>query len=169
MAITKRWVQRWSALYPTGYDTPIESLAGKRRPTYLDVEAVLRWKSARSLGYFMRNDPAEVVTAVREALATKDAAAALDRLTSLKGVGERVGSAILAAFRPDLYTVMDQRAWKSLTAHGLLTELTGRSWRQSWMPYLAECRRLVARLNVDSLRTLDRALYKAQGDVSIPS
>jgi hypothetical protein len=68
MTITKRWVEAWAAKYPADSDVTIEKLAGRRRPTFRDVEAIVRWKSRRSLGYFRRNDPAEVATTVRQAL-----------------------------------------------------------------------------------------------------
>jgi hypothetical protein len=75
-------------------------------------------------------------------------------------VKERMASAILAAFRPDRYTVMDWRAWETLRSLGHLSENAPRSWRKRWVPYLETCRTLAARFDVD-LRTLDRALWEA--------
>jgi hypothetical protein len=99
---------------------------------------------------------------VQQALENKDEMVALDSLTSLHGVKERVGCAILAVFRPDTYTVMDVRAWNSLKAHGLMAGMDKYSWRAIWVPYLSTCRKLATQLEVN-LRQLDRALYQANG------
>jgi hypothetical protein len=110
------------------------------------VEAVVGWKSNRSVGYFRRNkDHKQLEATVALALRSRDPQEALDTLTQLHGVKERVASAILATFRPDDYTVMDINAWKALRAHGLLEKQVGTSWRATWVPYLEECRRIAVR------------------------
>jgi hypothetical protein len=165
-ALTRKWVEVWAALYPSEH-AAIRDLANKEQPTVRDVEAVVRWKSSRSIGYFGRNDPTSIRVAVREALGEDDPDAALSALIPLTGVRERVASAILAAFRPDKFTVMDIRAWRSLRAQGLLKETDDLSWKQTWRPYLAECTGQTAKLGV-SLRTLDRALWAADGRTDLP-
>jgi hypothetical protein len=88
-------------------------------------------------------------------------------LTVLEGVGARVASSILAAFRPRRYTVMDQRAWASLTAHGQLKDMKNLSWGASWAGYLDTCRGLAKRSGL-SLRVVDRALWAAEGKRTLP-
>ncbi len=164
--ITRRWVDAWSARYPS-QDEPIADLEGKRRPSFDDVTKAVRWKSARSTGYFARNDRTEVEAAVRRALAEKDPEVAMAVLLPLQGVQARMASAILTAFDRDRYTVMDVLAWRTLRAFGRLAEAESLSWRAAWPLYLAECERIAKGVGVD-LRTLDRALWAADGETNLP-
>ena len=93
---------------------------------------------------------------VRAGLEEADEADALATLMRLHGVQARVGSAILAVFRPDRYTVMDWRAWESLRSHGYSKDLEDLSWQRAWPGYLAECER-IAKANRVRLRRLDQA------------
>lgn len=86
---------------------------------------------------------------------------------SLHGAKERVASAILAAFRPDRYTVMDRRAYSTLVACGELPDMRGSSWLKTWDPYLMSCRRIAKRTGLD-LRTVGRALFRANGRTELP-
>jgi hypothetical protein len=166
MTITKKWIQKWAATYPAEYDATIQRLAGQR-PRYDDMVAIVRWKSARSLGYFRRNDARVVEQIVAEALGTEDDFQALTTLIALHGVKERVASAILSAYRPDRYTVMDARAWTSLRAHGYLKAAQRSSWLRRWEPYLNTCRTLALQHGL-TLRALDKALYEAKGKAGLP-
>lgn len=164
--IGKRWIAAWAAGYPIDDDAGVEALAEKN-PKYADMRLVVRWKSARSSGYFDRNSRAEVETKVKSALSDHDDISALRTLMSLHGVKERVGSAILTAYRPDHYTVMDRRAYSTLVACQELPDMRGRTWLQTWQPYLQACRRLAKRTGLD-LRTVDRALFRANGRAELP-
>jgi hypothetical protein len=118
------------------------------------------------VGRFLTNDPEHVVSAVRSALRANSDAAALARVESLNGVRARTGSALLAIFRPDRYTVMDWRARQTLEAFGYLQDLPA-SWTDAWPGYMSLCRDIASRTGV-SLRDLDRALWGAQGDTRRP-
>lgn len=168
MAITKQWIRAWAANYDTSYDQVIAGL-GEAAPAHADVVLVVGWKSRRILSRFQQhNQPREVEAAVGVALEVIDPDEALGALIELNWVGERVASAVLAAFRPEVYTVMDWRAWKSLTIHGYLAGLEKATWRESWVPYLSVCRSIAAETGVD-LRTLDRALFEAKGATGLPA
>ena len=67
------------------------------------------------------------------------------------------------AHDPNRCTVYDRRASKSLVAIGYLDQRQ----RQSWPHYLTGCRALVAESGRD-LRKVDRALFKANGQPSLP-
>ncbi len=168
MAITREWVDAWGSMYPLQYDAQIEKLANKARPAFAEVEAAVRWKSTRNLGRFRTNTRDEVERAVRAALTADDPQVALDHLIVLRGVQVRVASAILAIFRPRDYTVIDERAWRSLAAHGHLEGLERVGWARRWVPYLMECRTLRTILKLPDLRGLDRALYMANGSIELP-
>ncbi len=166
--IDEVWIEEWANEYPLEEDAEVTALAG-RKPTLEGVRTIVRWKSARSLGYFARNNDANLLTVtVVAALDDADDTSALRTLTRLHGVKERVGSAILAVYRPHRYTVMDQRAYKTLVALKELPDLRGTSWLGTWAPYLNACRRIEQRSGC-GLRTIDRALFTANGRTELPA
>ena len=167
LRISKGWIEAWAAEYGDYDSSRVEDLFGKARPTYEDIERVYRWKSARSVGHFLTNDSEHVVSTVRAALRAKDDAAALARVEGLSGVKARTGSALLAIFRPERYTVMDWRARQTLEAFGYLQDLRRASWTNVWPGYMSLCRDIASRTGV-SLRDLDRALWGAQGSTDRP-
>ena len=165
--ISRGWIDAWAAEYGDYDSSRVEDLFGKARPTYDDIERVYRWKSSRSVGHFLTNDSEHVVSAVRSALRANDDAAALAWVETLNGVKARTGSALLAIFRPDRYTVMDWRARQTLEAFGYLEELRRASWTNVWPGYMSRCREIASRTGV-TLRDLDRALWSAQGSTHRP-
>jgi len=167
LRISKGWIDAWAAEYGDYDSSRVEDLFGKAKPTYADIERVYRWKSSRTVGYFLANDAERVVSTVRSALRAKDDAAALARVETLIGVKARTGSALLAIFRPDRYTVMDWRARETLEAFGYLEELRRASWTNVWPAYMSLGRDIASRTGV-SLRDLDRALWSAQGSTRRP-
>ncbi len=167
MTITRAWIDAWGAAYGNYDEGRVESLFAKERPTHRDVRRVYHWKSPRSIRHFDTNAPRVVTRTVRSALDIEDPASAMDRLLGLRGVQPRTGSAILAVFRPERFTVMDTQAWATLRAHGMLGDPQPKSWRARWPGYLAECLR-IASINGVSLRELDRALWKAKEATGMP-
>jgi hypothetical protein len=89
LRISKGWIEAWAAEYGDYDSSRVDDLLGKSRPTYDDIERVYRWKSSRSVGHFLDNDPEHVVSAVRSALRAKGDAAALARVEILNG---RIGT-----------------------------------------------------------------------------
>ena len=90
----------------------------EREPAYItrdELEQVTRWKMQRGVWrernrlLVAGNDPAEVERASREAFAAvPDPRRPVDILSRLAGVGPATASAVLAAFRPDLYPFFDE-------------------------------------------------------------
>jgi hypothetical protein len=97
---------------------------------------------------------------IRRALADGDDASALVTVCRIYRFGPAMGSVVLAACRPERFTVADSRALKALRELGRMP--TGPAdFRQSdWLPYLGACRNLAA-LCALSLREVDRALWVA--------
>jgi hypothetical protein len=118
-----------------------------------NFQAIVKWKSNRSIGLAQRNDPADVRDALRLAVSAKTERAAVAVLTGLRGVKVPVASAILTAIKPDQFTVIDYRALESLGISKTVLSV------EFYLDYLAGCRRL-ARAHKVSLRTLDRALWQ---------
>jgi hypothetical protein len=130
--------------------------------TLANLEAIVRWKSERTVQYLIANSNEKI----RRVLASVTAPgvsteSAVRSLLELQGVDLPVASAILAAIYPERYTVLDYRALEAL-GHA-------RHDVHFYEEYLAFCKRL-AESNIvqpqselpapTPLRTLDRALWE---------
>jgi hypothetical protein len=83
------------------------------------------------------------------------------------GFGPAMGSVILAACRPQQFTIADTRSLRSLRALGLMS--AGPKWfrLRDWERYLEVCRELAQSCRM-SLREVDQALWVAAGDAALP-
>jgi hypothetical protein len=130
--------------------------------TLANLEAIVRWKSERSVQYLIGNSN-EKIRRVLATAAAPDATTetAVTALLELQGVDLPVASAILAAIYPERYTVLDYRNLEAL-GHA-------RHDVHFYEEYLAFCKRL-AESNIVSpqselpaptpLRAIDRALLE---------
>ncbi|SPM43353.1 hypothetical protein MNAB215_5579 [Mycobacterium numidiamassiliense] len=82
-------------------------------------------------------------------------------LTLLNGVGVPMASSLLMVWRPEEHTVIDVRAVKSLVVYREIADPTPKPY-PSYMEYVKVCRGISQRC-ARSLRTVDRALYRANG------
>jgi hypothetical protein len=167
-------VDSWAEQYQFD-DTPLDALLGLPELTRTQVEAVIGWKLNRTqnrrkaaLRNLARQTDEEIRDLTGRAFRCNDDLGAVLILCEMKGVGVPISSAILMARNPRKYTVADNRAWNSLTAHGLLKDYESTSWRRAWIPYLTTCRAEAKRLEC-SLRKLDRAFWAAKGRTELPS
>lgn len=111
-------------------------------------------------------DPLSPRELIRRALAAGDDAEALHWLCpaggGVYGFGPAMGSVVLAACRPDRFTIADTRALGALRSLGLYPS-GPKSFREAdWIPYLGVCREIADQVGF-SLRNLDRALWVAGG------
>ncbi|WP_226021927.1 hypothetical protein [Halomicrobium salinisoli] len=133
------------------------------------VEKVIEWKQAEAanrraanINHLQKSTDDEVRTAVSEALDRDSIAGkieALDEDDRLRGIGFKTASAILMFADPDRFTVIDERAMRTLNQHGYLDldpESTFSS--EDYVYYLGVCRALSTQFQVP-LRRLDRALW----------
>lgn len=81
----------------------------------------------------------------------------LDRLSDLTGISAATGTVLLTFWRPDVYTVMDQRALGTLASAGLWTGDTDATV-DDYPQYLDTCRSIADETGL-SLRETDRALW----------
>jgi hypothetical protein len=104
---------------------------------------------------------------IRKALTTSDDHEALATLANSAGgiyrFGPAMSSVILAACRPDRFTVADSRALSTLRALGRMPPGPPGFRLNDWLPYLDACRKL-AQLCGLSLRQVDRALWVGASD-----
>jgi hypothetical protein len=141
-----------------------------------DAEWVVQWYYRRFLGAFPdekrraaegaygENDYEAVRDAIAGAVEADGAAAKLDQLTALSGVGVEVGSAFLQFIQPDAYLVMSHREWGVLHAVGELdTVYPDPASTADYERYLATCEALRDRCDCD-LVGVYRALWVLGAD-----
>jgi hypothetical protein len=130
--------------------------------TLANLEAIVRWKSERTVHYLIRNSNEEISRALVVAASLESSTeVAMRALLELHGVDIPVASAILTAIFPEQYTVLDFRALEALGY--------ARRDVRFYEEYVAYCKRL-AESNVVTpqselpaptpLRTLERALWE---------
>jgi hypothetical protein len=100
---------------------------------------------------------------IRAALAASDDQDALDTICRIYRFGPAMGSAVLAACRPERFTIADVRALKAVRGLGLMADGPPGFRLADWVPYLDACRTLAQQCGL-RLRDVDRALWVAGGD-----
>jgi len=184
----RRFVRQWHRRYPLPSDwvdnrankqlrrsearwlAPFEGAASLKRR---QVKDLVEWRyggetTRRELALASIDGPASwgrLQRAIKRALQEHSPTGALDRLLSDKhgftGWGPGMASTVLAACRPTLYVVADERALRSLSALGLMVPHSFEEFdRQDWWPYLRTCRDLSA-LSGLPLRSVHHALRVA--------
>jgi hypothetical protein len=116
-----------------------------------NLEAIVRWKSERVTHYLIGNSEAKIRETLRVAAAPETSVRkAVEALTELRGVDLAIASAILAAIRPESYSVLDYRTLEAL-GHA-------RKDAQFYAEYVEFCRRLA-----------EKGLVKPQEDLPGPT
>lgn len=134
-----------------------------------DLEWIITWKVGRAfekptLRHFRSNPDERISDAVETAVTARAVGDKVDALTSIKGVGVPVASAILLFIDPTRFTVIDERAWRALREMEYVDrELSEDPTIEEYVLYLGACRSLANEYDVD-LRMLDRALWALGGD-----
>ena len=196
------WVDFWSRQYDVKSDAVIDEISG-REPEFLtenDVRSILIWKlqtevhyaeRLRDLDEFVIKQPGEIERKTSLALESTTDHQALEHLRGLPGMKTEgsvaVASAFLMTLKPNRWTVIDQRANRSLAAlRNVLEPISVKAAPlmslfhilshyhplppsyaavdSDWGIYLAACRE-IGRFTGKSLRTIDRALYQARGQM----
>jgi len=142
----------------------IERLEAARRRGHLtkgELHAVCRWKSVRAQPLVLSNNHHQIREATSIALSSREERKRLTALTSLRGVGTPMASAILMLLEPDRYAVIDIRVWQVLRKRKAVKGNeagTNFTFRQ-WAAFLRVVRRLAAEMQV-SARDVERTLFK---------
>jgi hypothetical protein len=121
-----------------------------------------RWKSPRAQHLWRRNSAARIHAVSRAVLATRSERRRMELLTSLRGVGVPIASAILTLIDPRRYGVLDIRAWQLLFAvRSVAANRRGQGFTISqWEEYLAALRQHARRLGVTA-RAIEYTLFEA--------
>jgi len=174
MVITGKWIDDWAKKYDQNNQdekkkeddifTSIKTIGSP--PHCLTKEVLIKvadWKAPRAKGYVDKNDPYYVEEVTRVSFTTKNEKLKLEVLTLLDGVDIRMASTILHFCFPDLYSVMDWRAWESLRK---LHKISGRIENAygCYKRYNDVCQEIAEQFHV-SLKILDKALWQWKGGV----
>ena len=125
--------------------------------TLENLMAIVEWKSGRRKALVGSNDQSEIEDALQTMVGCKKDRTRIATLVGLCGVAVPMGSAILTAFDPEQYTVIDVRALQSLQVSKPSPTI------DLYLCYLDFCRETSKRLKV-SLRKLDKALWQQSKD-----
>ncbi|ELY51074.1 hypothetical protein DV706_08485 [Natronorubrum bangense] len=134
-----------------------------------DLEWIIKWKVGTAfekptLRHIRSNSDEQIRRAIETAVNARAVGEKVNALTSIKGVGVPVASAILLFINPDRYTVIDVRAWGALYEMGYVDrELSDDPTIEEYLLYLGACWTLANEYDV-SLRTLDMALWALGGE-----
>lgn len=159
------WIDYWAGDYNPALDDEVLTEVGPRvraRGCYdrLDLLTVGRWKSRRVLSRLNSNTDELIRDITGTALAAPEPIQHRV-LTLLDGVGVPVASSLLMSWQPDVHTVIDVRAVNSLVVNNEIADPTPKLY-PPYRDYLTVCRAISRRCD-RSLRTVDRALYRADG------
>lgn len=142
----------------------IKKLKPVRKVKYLtqsELEDICRWKSSRAMRWIRQNNSAKIKHVTRDAFITRSERDKINHLTSLKGVGIPMASAILMLTGPQRYGVLDIRVWRLLYALGSVRKNPGGAGFtfNNWYNYLCILRHHAKRLGV-SVRAVERTLFE---------
>lgn len=152
-AVTAALIERFRPARERGYLTKSE------------LVAACRWKSPRSIGHVIGNDPRRIRKATAAALTSNSERARMEALLVLRGVSVPSGSAVLTMLDPERYGVIDIRAWQLLHRLRIVDGAqsgTGLSVG-NWEAFLTAIRGLAARLEATP-RDIERALFDVHRD-----
>jgi len=163
--IDASWIDHWADRYSVNADNDVLDRVGPKvrelghydRDSFL---AVGRWKSRRAISRMASNTDEMIHDLTATALAAPLPIQHLI-LTLLHGVAVPMASSLLTVWHPEEHTVIDIRAVKSLVEHGEIPNPAPNTY-PPYMEYLAVCKTIAQRCD-RSLRTVDRALYQANG------
>ncbi|GAA1380721.1 hypothetical protein GCM10009613_05500 [Pseudonocardia kongjuensis] len=156
--INKAFVEKWAGRYDPMVDAPVlrdvhPAVHDRGYFTKAEGEAVMKWKSNRTLPLFQENAEDDVEAITTMALGGPDRLAHRV-LRLLRGVGNPVASAFLTVADPTRFTVVDFRAIRALQQHG--EQVADDPY---YREYVDLCASIARRCETD-LRTLDRALWQ---------
>jgi hypothetical protein len=174
MTINAAWIDYWAARYLAGnegYDDKVLNEVGPRvreRGCYnrADLLMVGRWKTARVLPNLNSNTD-DMIRDITSTVLGAPEPIRYRVLTLLHGVQVPMASSLLMVWQPDLHTVIDVRAVHSLVANREIPSPVPQPY-PPYMDYL-EVYRKISQHRGRSLRTVDRALYQANGATGMMS
>jgi hypothetical protein len=130
--------------------------------TRAEFARMCRWKSPRAQHLWRANSASRIRAVSRAMLATRSERRRMELLTSLRGVGVPIASAILTLLDPRRYGVLDIRCWQLLFAtRSVASNRRGQAFTLAqWLEYLGALRLYARRLNVPA-RTIEYTLFEA--------
>jgi hypothetical protein len=119
------------------------------------------WKSPRARNHYESNSSTAIRRVSRAVFSTASEERRVELLTSLRGVGLPMASAILTLTDPQKYGVIDIRVWQILYDCGAVgVNRSGRGFTVSnWIKYIEELRYWAEAMGVRA-RDVERALFE---------
>ncbi len=159
MKIKFKNISKWSNRYSYQLNENIvldlkRSIKNQGHLTKKQLQVICKWKSPRSAGNMLSNDPEFVEEITTFAFKTKNERSRVESLTLLDGVGWPSASVILHLYHNDPYPLLDFRALWSI---GI--EKVPHYNFDFWNKYVLFCRKIALDNNV-SMRVLDKALWQ---------
>lgn len=114
---------------------------------------IVEWKSPRPKSRVAANDPSDITEALATMVSSKNDRTKVSVLVGLKGVQVPMASAILTAFNPERYIIIDVRALETLGVKQSSPTI------DYYLKYLAFCR-TESNTRAVCLRDFDRALWQ---------
>jgi thermostable 8-oxoguanine DNA glycosylase len=139
-----------------------------RKRGYLTKEEfikICKWKSPRPIKHFMKNSEEIIKETTRKAFSTSYEKRKIEILDELKGVNIRMASAILTIIYPEMYGVLDFRAWNTLENVGEVKKRKISYNVKDWYRYLMIIRGLAKKFNVTP-RRIDYVLWSYDKELS---
>jgi hypothetical protein len=164
------WCGRYpSPSAPAGENAAARSDEDRFLARFAGLAALDRDQAAALVGWKFHSMPHRKALAMRgispERWDGHDGAAALIRMALAAGddYGPAMSSVVLAACRPDRFTIADSKALATLRGLGRMPPGPPGFRLDDWLLYLAACRMLARQCGL-SLRQLDRALWVGAAD-----
>jgi hypothetical protein len=170
--IDAKWIDYWAKRYlddTPDYDTEVLELVGPRvrgRGGYdrHDLLTVGRWKARGRTQSSLKHNTDKAIHDITRMALKAELPYQHRILTLLEGVQVPTASALLMVWDQDWHTVIDVRAVNSLVKNCEIDDPAPRLYPQ-YTDYLDVCQK-ISNCCSRSLRTVDRALYKADGAIT---
>lgn len=142
----------------------IKRLSVSRKRGFLtrdELVEVCYWKSPRVLRHIKSNMPNQIKQQTKRVFETRSERIKLECLTSLKGVGVPMASAILMLTNPKRYPVIDIRVWTLLYTIGIVnSNARGSNFSfDEWYQFLMIVRHFGAKYKVGA-RAIENILFE---------
>ena len=161
-------IKSYSRVEGSKFCSLVQQLRRARTSGYMskaDLIAVCNWKSPRARPLCQKNHSNSVIAVSRAAFSTPNEQTRMRSLVSLHGVSVPMASAILAAYNPRRYGVIDIRVWQALHNYGDVIRNEGgvNLTVEHWLEYLPLLR-AAARRNGRTARDAEMALFEHHKD-----
>lgn len=148
---------------PLNWQSFFDKISKAKEKGYLTKDEfveICNWKSSRPKRHYLKNSEEVIKEISKKVLASNSEDEKIELLTSLKGVGIPVASAILTLLNPENYGVIDIRVWQLLYNYGEVnTNPKGQTLTiDNWKTFLILLRKYATQFNM-KVRDIELILF----------